>query len=305
MKLKYGIIGVGGLGGFYGGRLALNGNDVHFLFHSDYAFVKENGLRVDSVLGDFILPKVNAYSSPNDMPECDVVFVCLKTTSNSLLKEILPPLLHKDTVVILIQNGLGIEADLAKEFPQLSIAGGLAFICSSKVGPGHVSHQDYGALNIGSYSCTNTGILETVVSDFKNAGVKAHLVDLNSARWKKLIWNIPYNGMTVVLNGKTDELTTHPATRSLLREMMMEVIIASRVVGIKDYIADEVVDQMLEMTEKMTPYSPSMKLDYDFHRPLEIEYIYSRPLEEARKVGVEMPCVATIERQLKFLTKIK
>lgn len=303
MKLRYGIVGVGGIGGFYGGKLAFNGEDVHFLLHSDYAHVQKHGLRIDSVFGDFALPHVNAYPRQADMPVCDVVIVGLKTTNNHLLRDILPPLIHKDTVVVLIQNGLGLEADLAEDFPGLSIAGGLAFICSSKVGPGHISHQDYGALNVGSYSCTNLEIMETVVADLVRAGVEARLVDLESARWRKLVWNIPYNGMTVVLDGKTDELTRHPATRSLLRQMMEEVVAASRAVGVRDKLGDEVPAQMLDMTERMAPYAPSMKLDYDSRRPLEIEYIYSRPLEEARKAGVEMPCVAALERQLKFLAE--
>lgn len=301
MKLKYGIVGVGALGGYYGGKLAQQGEDVHFLFHGDFDEVKKNGLRVDSVNGNFILTQVNAYKKVDTMPVCDVVLVCLKTTNNYLLKEILPHITHRDSVVILIQNGLGIEADLAVDFPDLNIAGGLAFICSSKVGPGHISHQDYGGLNIGSYSCKQPDILNKVVTDFTMAGVKAQVVDLQSARWKKLIWNIPYNGMTVVLGGNTAELTAHPATRSLLREMMTEVITAYRAIGGKEHIPDEMADQMLQMTEAMTPYSPSMKLDYDFHRPMEIEYIYSRPLEEARKKGINMPCVATLERQLEFL----
>lgn len=305
MKLKYGIIGVGGLGGYYGGKLAKGGKDVHFLLHSDYDHVKEFGLRVDSVTGDFVLPKVNAYASQQDMPICDVIIVCLKTTNNRLLKKILPPILHKDSVVILVQNGLGLEADLAKDFPQLSIAGGLAFTCSSKIGPGHILHQDYGALNIGSYSCPDNRILEQVVADFETSEMEAHLVDLESGRWKKLIWNIPYNGMAVILNGQTDELTRHPATRSLLKEMMLEVITASKAIGIKEGMEDEVADQMLAMTENMAPYSPSMKLDYDNDRPLEIEYIYSRPLQQARDAGVEMPCVATLERELLFIERAR
>ncbi len=303
MKLKYGIVGVGGIGGYYGGKLALNGEDVHFLFHSDYEFVKKHGLRVDSVKGDFVLPQVNAYSQPNEMPSCDVVIVCLKTTSNHLLKEILPPLLHENTLVILIQNGLGVEEDVQKEFPAMKIAGGLAFICSAKIGPGHISHQDYGALNIGSYSCSDTQLLEQVAKDFNDSRVKTNLVDLQSARWKKLMWNIPYNGLTVVLNGTTDKLTQHPATRNLLRKMMVEVVEASAAIGVKEPLSEDAVEQMLKMTEAMTPYSPSMKLDYDFHRPLEIEYIYSRPLQEARKHGVEMPSVAMLEEQLRFLNR--
>ena len=301
MKLKYAIIGVGGLGGYYGGKLAKNGEDVHFLLHSDYQYVKENGLRIDSVGGDFILPKVNAYAHQAEMPKCDVIVVCLKTTNNYLLKTILPPLLHKDSIVFLMQNGLGIEADLAKDFPNVNIAGGLAFICSAKVGQGHIAHLDYGSLNIGSYSCRNTETLEQVVADFVASDVEAHLVDLESARWKKLLWNIPYNGLTVVLNEQTDTLTLHPATRSLIREMMMEVVAASNAIGLNEPVSEKTVDKMIKMTESMTPYSPSMKLDYDAHRPLEIEYIYSCPLEAARKAGVEMPSVSMLEQQLKFL----
>jgi 2-dehydropantoate 2-reductase len=109
MKLTYGIIGTGALGGYYGGRLALAENDVHFLFHSDYEQVKRNGLQVDSVKGNFHLTTINAYNSSNQMPKCDVVLVCLKTNNNNLLKDLLPPLLHANTVVVLLQNGLGIE----------------------------------------------------------------------------------------------------------------------------------------------------------------------------------------------------
>lgn len=134
--MKYGIIGTGAVGGYYGGRLALAGNEVHFLLHSDYDIVARNGLRVDSCDGSFTLPHVNAWRSAEDMPQCDVVLVCLKTTSNHLLATLLPPLLHKHTLVVLIQNGIGPEPDLQAMFPDLAIAAGLAFICSAKVGPG-------------------------------------------------------------------------------------------------------------------------------------------------------------------------
>ena len=84
-KLRYGVIGTGGIGGFYGGMLANAGLEVHFLFNSDFSHVRDHGLRVDSVFGDFHLQSVHAYDRTEDMPVCDVVLVGLKTTSNSLL----------------------------------------------------------------------------------------------------------------------------------------------------------------------------------------------------------------------------
>ena len=104
MKLRYAIVGTGALGGFYGGMLAQIGKEVHFLFHNDYDFVCKNGLKIDSVLGNFHLQNINAYNSTDQMPKCDVVLVCLKTTNNKILKKILPPLLHPKTCVILIQK---------------------------------------------------------------------------------------------------------------------------------------------------------------------------------------------------------
>lgn len=302
MSLKYAVIGTGAIGGYYGGRLANSGQEVHFLFHSDYDYVKENGLQVDSVNGDFHLPSVCAYDRTVDMPKCDVVFVALKTTNNTLLKELLPPLLHKDTVVILIQNGLGLEADLQKDFPNMSIAGGLAFICSSKIGAGHIGHFDEGRLNIGSYSCADIKILEQVCVDLVQAGVEAQLLELNKARWMKLVWNIPYNGMTVVMNTTTDKLMDNLPMVELLREIMIEVVQAANLVGKGEFsIPESYVDSILEMTRRMIPYSPSMKLDYDFRRPLEIEYIYTRPVAEASKCGYRMASVSMLEKQLRFI----
>ena len=113
MNLRYAIVGSGAIGGYYGGRLANSGCDVHFLFNTEYEHVVQNGLRVDSVKGDFVINPINAYHSTADMPKCDVVLVGLKTTQNHLLPQILPPLLKPDTLVVLIQNGLGLEANLA------------------------------------------------------------------------------------------------------------------------------------------------------------------------------------------------
>ncbi|MDR2950396.1 MAG: putative 2-dehydropantoate 2-reductase [Prevotella sp.] len=301
MSLKYAVIGTGAIGGYYGGKLARAGKDVHFLFHSDYEYVKRHGLKIDSVNGDFSLSSVNAYNNTIDMPKCDIVLVCLKSTNNHLLKDLLAPVLHKETLVILIQNGLGLEEDLQKDLPRLYIAGGLAFICSNKVGEGHIAHLDYGKLNIGSYSCSDPVLIDTVVTDFQQAGIEAKNVDLKEARWMKLVWNIPYNGMTVVLNTTTDKLMNNPDTQGLLYEMMLEVIRAANSTGLRHDIDESYADEMIEMTKAMTPYSPSMKLDFDSLRPLEIEYIYSRPVEVAKRSGFEMARVSMLEKQLKFI----
>lgn len=301
-KLRYGVIGSGGIGGFYGGMLAHSGQEVHFLFHSDYAFVKEHGLRVDSVFGDFHLDNVHAYQRTQDMPVCDVVLVGLKTTSNHLLKTLLPPLIGEKTTVILIQNGLGIEASLAADFPDLSIAGGLGFICSGKSEPGHVVHSEHGKITIGSYQGENKEVLEHVCADFEAARVPAEFSDdLLTSRWKKLVWNVPYNGLTVVMNALTSDLMADEATRQLCKDLMLEIIGAANACGAS--ISEKFAQVMLDYTLDMKPYAPSMRLDFDFKRPLEIDAIYAAPLEAAKKVGLKMPKVEMLEQQLRFIQR--
>lgn len=299
MSLKYGVIGTGAIGGYYGGVLARSGNDVHFLFHSDYEHVNEKGLAVNSVNGDFHIRPINAYDKVEDMPKCDVVLVCLKTTNNAILKNLLSPLLHDMTLVILIQNGLGLEEDLQKVFPDLMIAGAMAFICSNKTKPGIIDHLDYGKLTIGSYACSHGNLLQQVCNDFTEAGIEVETVDLQTARWKKLVWNIPFNGMTVVLNTTTDKLMKNSETLVLLYDIMLEVIDGANALGCS--IDKSFADTMIDMTRQMAPYAPSMKLDYDYRRQLEIYYIYTRPLEEAYKAGYEMPRISMLEKQLRFI----
>ena len=302
--LSYSIIGMGAIGGYYGGKLAQAGREVNFLSHSDYEYVLQNGLRVDSCDGDFHLPHINAYSTPSDMPKTDVIIVGLKSVKNhDVLPELLRPIVNDHSIVILIQNGIGLEEDLQKEFPGLQIVAGLAFICSAKVGPGHVSHQCYGSINLGNYSCQQEKF-KVVLQDMIDAGIQAAEVPYLEARWKKAVWNMPFNGMTVALNTSTDKLLKNPATRQLIYDQMMEVIGAANALGVNT-LTSEFADKMMQMTDEMVPYSPSMKLDFDYHRPMEIEYLYTRPIAEAKKAGFDMAKLAMLEAELKFIEALR
>ena len=298
--MKYGVIGTGAIGGFYGAKLAHGGQDVHFLLHSDYEYVKQHGLQVDSCDGSFHLDDVNAYQHTEDMPKCDVVLVCLKSVNNSKLQLLLPPLLHEKTLVVLIQNGIGVEADVEKMFPGVQLAAGLAFICSAKTEPGRVNHQCYGSINLANYSCKDEALMQAVVDEFREASIETGLVEYNEARWKKAVWNMPFNGMTVALHTQTDLLLKNESTRRLIREQMMEVVGAAQHLGVKN-LDEKFVDKMIATTDVMTPYSPSMRLDYDFHRQMEIYYLYTRPIEIAREAGYRMPKLEMLEAELRFL----
>jgi 2-dehydropantoate 2-reductase len=300
----YAIIGTGAVGGFYGARLQQAGAQVHFLLRSDCEHVRQNGLFVESPEGDITL-KVNAYRHPSDMPKCDVVVVALKTTHNHLLPQLLPPALKDTGVVLVLQNGLGVEEDVAKIAGPERVMGGLCFLCSNKIGPGHIRHLDYGYITLGEYApdyraCGVTERMRLVASDFQRAGIPINLAeDLLLARWEKLVWNIPYNGLSVVLDARTDELMANPDTRTLVEQLMREVLAGAA--ACNRPIPDSFVQKMLDHTEKMTPYRTSMKLDFDTGRPLEVEAIFGNPLRAAMRAGAQLPQIATLYRQLKFL----
>ena len=299
--MKYAIIGTGAIGGFYGARLDKAGFEVHFLLHTDYQYVVDHGLTIDSCDGNFTLPSPKVYDSTSEMPQCDVVIVALKTTQNHLLPSLLPPLLKPDTIILLIQNGIGVEADVQQLFPSQPIAAGMAFICSAKAGPGHINHQFYGNINIGNYSCHNPQRYNQMLADFRAAGIGAADVEYLEARWKKAVWNMPFNGMTVALNTTTNRLLSCESTHRLIYDQMLEVIGAAQALGVKN-LDTRFADKMIANTIKMPPYSPSMKLDFDFHRPMEINYLYTRPIAEARAAGFAMPKLEMLKAELLFIT---
>ncbi|NJM71649.1 MAG: putative 2-dehydropantoate 2-reductase [Scytonema sp. RU_4_4] len=304
-KRTYAILGTGALGGFYGARLQKAGLNVHFLLRSDYEHVSKNGITIESVDGDFRLPQVNAYCDVGNMPRCDVVVIALKTTQNHLLPKMLPPVVKDDGIVLVLQNGLGVEEEVAQIVGSDKVIGGLCFLCSNKVEPGHICHLDYGQITLGEYGANYypAGITERIRQigeDFESAGILIEFTeDLLLARWKKLVWNIPYNGLSVILNATTAELMANVHTRTLVEQIMYEIAAGAK--SCTRMISDSFIQTMLDYTVKMKPYRTSMKIDYDERRPLEVEAIFGNPLRMAQVAGVNLPQITCLYQQLKFL----
>lgn len=306
-QLKYAIVGTGALGGFYGGLMARSGLDVHFLFHSDVEHVCKHGLRVDSKLGDFHLPRVQAYAAAADMPRCDCIVIGLKSTQNGLLPELLAPLMHDSTVALVLQNGLHVEQATRDFMGEGRVAGGCCFLCSNKVGPGHIRHLDYGKIVFGPYRGTEDReagppmeLLQRIHADLCQANIECYLTDdLTTTRWKKLMWNIPFNGLSVILNASTDAIMADPDSRDLARRISEEV--RQTACGCGSNIEPDYVDWVIDHTDDMVPYDSSMRLDFLHGRPIEVESIYGNALRAASQHRVDAPLLKTLYQQLKFL----
>lgn len=312
---RYAIVGTGAIGGYYGACLQRAGFEVHYLLHRDYGWVRDHGLRVESIQGDFTLPQVQAYPDVAQMPPVDGVIIALKTTQNPLLKTLLPPLLRPDTAVITLQNGFGIEAEIAPLLQGQPLLGGLCFICSNKVGPGHIRHLDYGDILLGAYAPGEqpagiSPLLTAIASDFQAAGIALDLTpDLPLARWRKLVWNIPFNGLSVVLNATTDAMVNDPNIAPLAIALMEEVVTAAQAWGAHHSpgqgraLPGDIVANMMAHTQAMKPYRTSMKIDYDEGRPLEVEAILGNPLRAAQGAGGIVPHMEMLYHQVKALDR--
>ncbi|MHC8313878.1 putative 2-dehydropantoate 2-reductase [Pseudomonas sp. GT1P32] len=309
-KPTIGIIGTGAIGGFYGVMLARAGFDVHFLLRSEFSAVAEHGLHVDSAPhGALTLNPVQAYSSAEDMPPCDWLLVGAKTTSNADLAPAIIQAAAPNARVLLLQNGLDVEDSLRALLPDtLHLLGGLCLICVHRTGPGAITHQALGAVNVGYHSGpagdeqARMAIVEEGAGLFRSAGIDSQaMANLQQARWQKLVWNIPYNGLSVLLGAGTTALMADADSRELIKVLMAEVVLGAKACG-HDMPAGY-ADYLFMMTEKMPDYWPSMHHDFLHKRPLELAAIYARPLAAAKAAGRELPRIEALYRSLSFIDR--
>lgn len=300
-KLKFAVIGSGAIGCYYGGKLASCGNDVHFLMRGDLGVVKEKGLTVRSKHGGFHLDNVNAYASSTEIGPSDVVLVALKTTANDALEQLVPPLLKEQTCLLTLQNGLGNEEFLAARFGAERVLGGLCFVCLNRVAPGVIEHYDHGALSVGEFRRSPAARTRAIVEEFKRGGIVARAVeDLIEERWRKLVWNIPFNGLSIAAGGITvADILADEGLRALAGQLMREVLDAAGQLGHR--IPDRFAEEQIERTLTMGPYRPSSLIDYEAGREVEVESIWGEPYRRATAAGVRVARLEMLYRLLKGL----
>jgi 2-dehydropantoate 2-reductase len=299
---RIGIVGSGAVGTYYGGRMAGAGADVRFLMRGDLDAVRRRGsIRIHDASGTTEVAPVAAFGSAAEIGPVDLALLCLKTTSAAAVRGLVTPLLGPETAVLTLQNGLGADEFLAGLFGAGRIMGALVFMAITRTGPGEVRCFHPGMVSVGEFRGLPLERTRAAAELLQAAGMKAFVVDnLLEARWRKLVWNIPFNGLSIAEGGVTTErICADPRLAAEARALMLEVQTAAAAQGFA--IPDDFVRKQFDVTPPMGPYQPSSLVDYLAGRDVEVETIWGEPLRRAQAAGVAMPRLERLYRRLRAL----
>lgn len=309
-EYRIAVVGAGAVGGYYGGKLAAFGRDVHFLIRSEEerAVWRRHGLRIKSAQGDTHIAKVQAHATTEEIGPVDLVLIAIKATANDALDKLIPPLLGPETVLLTLQNGLGSDDALAERFGAGRVTGGLCFVCLNRTAPGVIEHTGHGAITLGEYARFPTPRVHDIVWEFKRCGIPAHAVaDLATERWRKLVWNIPFNGLTILDSALAGEMRTVADLLAdddwsyLVRRLMDETIAVAGRLG--HAIPPDWADAQYKRTKEMGAYRPSTLIDYLAGREIELEAIWGEPYRRAFNAGAECGRLETLYYQLRHIAR--
>ncbi len=289
------IVGAGAIGSFYGAILKKAGCKVSTVLRSEYDAVKANGIRISSPLGDLSYRPDHVYQDgdkPEDTP--DYLILCVKVLPGVDRAALVRPWMGANTRLVLIENGLDIERELADAYPDNPIISCLAFIAASRTEPGVVEHKAYGKLVMGRYPEGIDDSCRELSQLFIDGGINVDLTEqVVGERWRKCLWNTPFNPLSVIANGAdTRTILDTEGGEQLIRNMIREVMTVAEAEGYP--MDDSVIEQNIEGTRKMPPYKNSMALDYLNGRPIERDAVLGNVVAIADRHGIPVPHLNTV-----------
>lgn len=301
--LKIAVIGSGAVGCYYGSKLARGGHDVHFLMRADLDRVRSHGLEIRSHAEPTVLlrDEISVHGDTEAIGPCDLVIIALKATANAALLTLIPPLLEPKTRLLTLQNGLGNEAYLATHFGEERVLGGLCFVCINRLAPGVVEHFSQGTVAMGRHGADPDTWTRALAETWIRCGIECQLMDdLRQARWRKLVWNVPFNGIAIAAGGvDVSVILASSELSALAKALMTEIIGIATELGLV-MPADLIADQFAK-TAEMGPYKPSSLLDFLNQRPVEVEAIWGEAYRQGRALGSPVGHLETLYWLLKAL----
>lgn len=294
--MKIAVVGVGGVGGYFGGRLAQAGIDTWFIARgATLDALRARGLRVESTLGDFTRERVNATDDPGEAGQADAILLAVKSWQVPEVAPRLLPMIGPHTVVVPLENGIDTPDVLAPIVGREHVLGGLCAILSFIVAPAHIRHAAFEpVVMFGELDNRRSERVERLRAAFERAGVKAEVPpDIHRSMWSKFLFITPLSGIGAVTRVPVDVWRSEPQTRELATAALGEIVTLARSRGVD--LGDDAVARTLARYDAMEAGSTaSMQRDILEGRPSELEAQLGAVVRLARESAVDVPVNAML-----------
>jgi 2-dehydropantoate 2-reductase len=300
--MKIAVVGTGGVGGYFGGRLATAGEDVTFIARGSHLeAMQANGLRVSSHHGDFVVHPIQATHDPSKVGPVDVVMVAVKLWDVEAVGDSIGPMLGAETGVISFQNGVDAEEMLAARVGWEHVVGGIAYITASIAGPGQIEQIGAAArLVVGEMDGRESPRVEAFAEACRHAGIDVAVsADVQKELWTKFVYICALSGVTTLTRSTIGPIMNDPDTRQLFQSCLEEVAAVARAKDVR--LDSDVVQRHLAWAEGLPPGArSSMLVDLERGNRLEVPWLNGTVARLGAELGVDTPTNRFIYRALKL-----
>ncbi len=287
-RMRIVIMGAGGLGGYFGARFAAAGNDVAFVARGAHlAAIRQDGLRVTSVLGDLHLREVVATDDPSTLAPADVVIIGVKLWDTAAAAAAVKPLVRPGSAVVSFQNGVGKDDVLAGVLGREAIIGGVGQIGVAIASPGVIAHTGTMAkLIFGELDNRRSARVEALYASCTAAGIDAEIADdIGLAIWQKFVFLVGMSGCTASMRSTIGPIRVNPQARGFLLDVVREAVAVGRAMGVA--LPEDYAEQRMAFIDGLPPQmTASMQGDLARGSRLELPWLSGAVVDLGARLGV-------------------
>lgn len=305
--MKITIIGTGGVGGYFGAMLARAGEAVVFVARGEHGTqMRERGLTVKSVDGDFVVQPVQVVQRVSGLRDPELVLFTVKTyDTQQVAIELVQVANSNKTHIITFQNGVDNDMEIKKFIPNANVYPGVCYVISARTGPGLIEQTGgMRSLVFGDRNHTENIFLKEVEAMMQKAGINAkYSVDIMSDVWKKFIFILAFSGMTAYKQQPIGEILSNSDSLKEYETVLKEAETVARALGVN--LPDDIVDATIAAAQRTAPNSKSSLLvDIEHKRRTEIESLNGKLVRLAASLGIPVPMNETIYKTVMRVTQI-
>ena len=297
------VFGTGGVGGYFGGRLALDGEDVTFIARGEHLrAIKSGGLKVDDLDGQFVINPAKATNDLDEVGDVDLVMLGVKAWQVPEAARAIKSIVGPGTTVLPLQNGVEAVSQLVQELGSSNVIGGLCRIVSFVVAPGHIRHAGFTpSVIIGELDNRRSQRINSIEEVFRHAGLEISVAeDIQVALWTKFLFIASYSGVGAVANAPAGVIRNDPSGRAQIIKAMEEIYALAHARGVE--LAPQSIEAAMANVDSLPEdATSSMQRDIAAGKPSELESQNGAVVRMAQESGVDVPTHALIYQSLKPL----